>query len=40
MLFETREDVADFLRLSAEVGHGIGNRVVILEPEQRVQFIA
>jgi len=32
------EDVADFVGL-AEVGHGVGNRVVLLEPEQGCQFL-
>ena len=32
--FGTHEDFADLIR-PAEVGHGIGNGVVVFEPEQR-----
>ena len=34
----SRRRPPDFLRL-AEVGHGVGNGVVVFEPEQRGQFL-
>ena len=35
---ETGENCFDFVRLAAEVGHGVGDGVVIFQPQQRVQF--
>src|ERR1035437_8154892 len=37
ILLEAGEDVVDFIGL-AEVGDGVGNRVVVFEPEQRGEF--
>ncbi len=37
ILLEAREDLADLFR-PAKIGHGVGNGVVIFEPEQRRQL--